>query len=200
MASICVFCSASDDIAPHYLDLAARLGTELAARGHALVTGGGSVSAMGAVARAARAGGAHTVGVIPEALVHSEVADSGAAELVVTPDMRSRKAVMEERSDAFVVLPGGIGTLEELLEMWVARTLGMHDKPVVVVDPDGVFAPLREQGELLLERGFLRRDALDALAWTTSPDDALDALDRFWAQGPPPTSHPTDAEVLEAEP
>ena len=103
---------------------------------------------MGAVAAAARAGGAHTLGVIPQALVGWEVADDDADELVVTPDMRARKATMDERSDAFVALPGGIGTLEELLEIWVARSLGMHAKPVVVLDPDGTYAGLRGRRDL----------------------------------------------------
>jgi uncharacterized protein (TIGR00730 family) len=200
MATLCVFCAASETIAPHYVELAAEVGTELGRRGHDLVTGGGSVSAMGAVSRAARAAGAHTVGVIPEALLAYEVADTGAAELVVTGDMRERKGIMDERSDAFLVLPGGIGTLEELLEIWVARTLGLHDKPLVVVDPDGLFAPLREQGSLLLERGFLRAEALDAVTWVDTAAAAFEALDRIWAAGPPATRRPTTAEVLEAEP
>src|SRR5215212_8611841 len=124
MASICVFCSSSERIHRRYLDLAAEVGSELARRGHALVSGGGSVSCMGAVARAARAGGAYTTGVIPRALLDKEVADGEADELVVTDTMRERKAEMDRRADAFLALPGGIGTLEELIEIWVARTLG----------------------------------------------------------------------------
>src|SRR6478735_4988430 len=186
MATICVFCAASERISDHYVEIAAEVGGELGRRGHDLVTGGGSVSSMGAVSRAARAEGAYTIAVIPRQLMASEVADTDADELLVTGDMRTRKGIMDERSDAFLVLPGGIGTLEELLEVWVARTLGLHDKPVIVVDPDDVFAPLRLQGEVLLERGFLH-------------GSALDALDRFWADGPPPTRRPTDAEVLEGE-
>ena len=200
MATVCVYCAASETIAPHYVEIATEVGAELARRGHDLVTGGGSVSSMGAVSRAARAGGAHTIGVIPEALLKYEVADTGAAELIVTPDMRVRKGIMDDRSDAFLALPGGIGTLEELLEVWVARSLGLHDKPVVVVDPDGVFAPLRRQGELLLERGFLRREALEAVTWVGSAVEAFDALDAFWAAGPPVTRRPTAAEVLESDP
>jgi len=200
MATVCVFCAASDDIAQHYLDAAAEVGSELARRGHDLVTGGGSVSSMGAVARAARSAGARTVGVIPEALLQYEVADTGADEMVVTTDMRVRKAIMDERSEAFVALPGGIGTLEELLEVWVARTLGLHDKPVVVIDPDGVFAPLRAQADLLLERGFMRADAMTAVTWVDTAVEAFDALDAQWAAGPPTTRRPTTAEVLESEP
>src|SRR5579885_3155801 len=130
MATICVFCASSDRIDQSYVDLARDVGAELARRGHSLVSGGGSVSCMGAVARAARAGGAHTVGVIPDALTRTEIADHDADELVVTDDMRSRKGEMDRRADAFLALPGGIGTVEELMEIWVSRVLLMHDKPV----------------------------------------------------------------------
>src|SRR3954469_1935711 len=156
MSTVCVFCASSERIPQRYVDLAAEVGTELARRGHALVTGGGSVSCMGAVARAARAGGARTVGVIPEALLAWEVADEEADELVVTADMRARKGETGRRAEAFLTLPGGLGTLEELLEIWVARILGMHDKPVVVLDPDGVFSHLRAQIDQLVSEGFAR--------------------------------------------
>src|SRR5881409_2334810 len=145
MAAICVYCSSSTSIDQGYVDLAAEVGTELARRGHSLVSGGGDLSCMGAVARAARAGGAHTTGVIPAPLLDLEVGDQDADELLVVDDMRTRKGLMDDRSDAFLTLPGGLGTLEELLEVWVARILRMHDKPVVVLDPDGVFAHLRAQ-------------------------------------------------------
>jgi uncharacterized protein (TIGR00730 family) len=195
MAAICVFCASSDRIPQHYVDLARDVGTEIARRGHSLVTGGGSVSCMGAVARAARDGGARTVGIIPEALLAWEVADEDADELVVTPDMRVRKGEMDRRADAFLTLPGGLGTLEELLEIWVARILGMHDKPVVVLDPDGVFAPLRAQVELLVDAGFARPSVDDAIAWATEVGEAFDLLAAHPALLPP-----TPDEVLEAEP
>jgi uncharacterized protein (TIGR00730 family) len=131
---------------------------------------------MGAVARAARAGGAWTVGVIPDALRLREVADLAADELVVTLDMRSRKAEMDGRADAFLVLPGGLGTLEELLEVWTARSLGLHAKPIVVLDPDGVFAPLREQLAGLVAAGFAHRDAVDDVTWATDIASAFDLL------------------------
>jgi uncharacterized protein (TIGR00730 family) len=94
------------------------------------------------------------------------VADLDADELVVTPDMRSRKAEMDRRADAFLVLPGGLGTLEELLEIWTSRVLGMHDKPIVVLDPDGIFAPLREQAAGFVAAGFASRLAVDEVSWT----------------------------------
>lgn len=195
MATICVFCASSERIDPAYVDLAAEVGKELARRGHDLVTGGGSVSCMGAVARAARAGGARTVGVIPHALTEMEIADHDADELVVTADMRSRKGEMDRRADAFLTLPGGVGTLEELMEIWVARVLMMHAKPVVVLDPDGVFALLRDQVELLVSRGFARASVWDAVSWVATVPAAFDALEATSAVLPP-----ADAELMEAEP
>jgi uncharacterized protein (TIGR00730 family) len=176
MAAICVFCASSERIPARYIDLATDVGDELARRGHSLVSGGGSVSCMGAVARAARAGGAHTVGVIPDALRLREVADLDADELVVTPDMRTRKAEMDRRADAFLVLPGGLGTLEELLEIWTSRTLGMHDKPVVVLDTDGFYAPLRELMAHVVAAGFAHQQAVDEVAWATDVAAAFNLL------------------------
>ena len=195
MATICVFCASSERIDQSYVELAYDVGTELARRGHDLVSGGGSVSCMGAVARAARAGGARTVGVIPEALTHMEIADHDADELVVTSDMRVRKGEMDRRADAFLALPGGIGTVEELMEIWVSRVLQMHDKPVVVLDPDGVFVPLRDQVDLLIRRGFARPSVRDAVQWVSSVTDAFDALERSR-----PIRPPAGDELLEAEP
>nr|MDT0664821.1 TIGR00730 family Rossman fold protein [Micromonospora sp. DSM 115978] len=158
--------------------LAAEVGNEIARRGHGLVSGGGSVSCMGAVARATRDGGGYTVGVIPQALLDLEVSDPDADELIVTETMRERKGIMDARSDAFLTLPGGLGTLEELLEIWTARVLGMHDKPVVVLDPDGVFAHLRKQVDEMTERGFVRPAAHDALRWTSTIAEAFDELEK----------------------
>jgi len=197
MSAICVFCSSSGRIDPAHVELAAAVGTELARRGHSLVSGGGSVSCMGAVARAARAGGARTVGVVPRVLVDLEVADHDADELLVTDDMRSRKAGMDERADAFLALPGGLGTLEELLEIWVSRTLAMHSKPVVVLDPGGVFDPLRAQVDLLVEQGFVRPEARAAVTWASDMPAAFDALEAG-TQAEPLTAAPD--ELIEAEP
>jgi uncharacterized protein (TIGR00730 family) len=176
MVAVCVYCASSEDIDPAYLDLAGALGDALAAAGHSLVSGGGCVSMMGAVARAVRAGGGHTVGVIPEHLMGYEVADLDADELIVVGTMRERKRIMDERSDAVIALPGGLGTLEELFEMWTSASLGMHDKPVIVLDPDGFYQPLWEYLETLLARGFVRRPALDLLRRVATIDAALGSL------------------------
>ena len=175
--ALCVFCSSSERILPVYAELASEVGHEVARRGWTLVSGGGSVGMMGAVARAARAGGARTVGVIPQALVDMEVADHEAHELVVTDDMRQRKGLMDARADAFLALPGGIGTLEELFEIWVARSLGMHGKPIVVLDPHGVFAPLHAQVDALVTDGFVRVAAAAEVTWTTTMAEAFEALE-----------------------
>lgn len=171
--NICVFCSSSLTIEQHYIDLASEVGERLAADGHGLVSGGGRVSMMGAVARAARAGGAHTVGVIPAHLVPLEVADTEADELIVVDTMRERKRIMDERSDAFLILPGGIGTLEEFFEAWTSASLGMHAKPVVVLDPDDFYAPLWRYVHDMAARGFVREAAFDSLSLVTTVEDAF---------------------------
>ncbi|MBC7680213.1 MAG: TIGR00730 family Rossman fold protein [Pseudorhodobacter sp.] len=201
VAAVCVYCSSSVRIDPAYVALAAEVGTELARRGHSLVSGGGDLSCMGAVARAARAGGARTVGVIPQALLALEVGDQDADELLVVDDMRTRKGLMDSRSDAFLTLPGGLGTLEELTEVWVARTLGMHGKPVVALDLDGLWTPLREQVALMVDRGFVRPEAAGALVWASSVPEAFDLVEAGLARdraGERPS--PTADEVLEADP
>jgi uncharacterized protein (TIGR00730 family) len=201
MAAICVFCSSSERIARSYVQIAAEVGTEIARRGHSLVSGGGRVSSRGAVARAARAGGARTIGVIPEALVDLEVADKDADELVVTTDMRSRKGEMDRRCDAFVCLPGGLGTLEELLEIWVSHTLGMHAKPIVVLDPGGVFAPLRAQVDSLVDAGFVRAPAREVVQWAATAAEALDLVDAGLRRGARArTVVPAAEDLLESEP
>ena len=197
MAAVCVYCASSTRVPESYVELAAEVGTALAARGHSLVSGGGRLSMMGAVARAARACGAHTVGVIPQALVDVEVGDTD-GELVVVGGMRERKGVMDARADAFLALAGGLGTLEELFEVWVARSLGLHVKPVVVLDADGLYAPLRQQVELMHERGFVRTPALGALQWATTVGQALDLVEAGLAE--PVRMHPLAEEELEAEP
>ena len=134
--TICVYCASQESVSAKYLELAADVGAGIAARGWSLVWGGARVAMMGAVARAARRGGAQTIGVIPRALVDLEKADQQADELFVVDTMRERKALMDANADAFLTLPGGLGTCEELFEIWTSRYLQMHDKPVVLLDPD----------------------------------------------------------------
>ncbi|HEX2300511.1 MAG TPA: TIGR00730 family Rossman fold protein [Pseudonocardiaceae bacterium] len=173
--SVCVYCGSGDGIPERYQRLAAEVGAAIADRGWQLVSGGGCVSMMGALAGAARAHGGRTVGVIPRGLVDREVADKDADELLITDTMRERKALMEAHADAFLALPGGIGTCEELFEAWTARVLGMHTKPVVLLDPDGHYAGLLSWLDGLRERGFLTSAALAGLAVTTDVQSALQA-------------------------
>jgi uncharacterized protein (TIGR00730 family) len=176
MAAICVFCSSGEDIEPAFLELATDVGKRLADDGHSLVSGGGRMSMMGALARAAREGGAYTTGVIPAHLVPSEVADVEADELVVVDTMRERKRAMDERADAFLALPGGLGTLEELFEVWTSGSLGMHAKPVLALDPCGFFDPLWGYLAELRDRGFVRAAAMHRLQVVASVDEAFDVL------------------------
>jgi uncharacterized protein (TIGR00730 family) len=171
-----VYCASSQGIDPSFEELAYQVGLRLAADGHSLVSGGGRVSMMGAVARGARDGGARTLGVIPAHLVPLEVADTDADELVVVDTMRERKRVMDERCDAVLALPGGIGTLEELFEMWTSASLGMHAKPVLVLDVDRFYAPLWDWLDELHERGFVSQSALDTLVRARSVDEAFALL------------------------
>lgn len=172
--AICVYC-ASGPTDPDLLALAAELGEAIARRGWTLVWGGGNVSAMGALATAARARGGRTVGVIPQTLVRREVADHDADELVVTDTMRERKQIMEDRADAFITLPGGIGTLEEFFEAWTGGYLGMHDKPVVLLDPAGHYDGLRTWLDGLVRSGYVSANAMKRLIVTSTVDDALNA-------------------------
>lgn len=177
MAAICVFCASSSTLEQKWLDLATRTGAELATRGHTLVSGGGCVGMMGAVADGARAGGAHTLGVIPQSLVDLEVADLASDELIVTDDMGDRKNIMIERSDAFLTLPGGLGTLDELFEVWTTATLDLHDKPIVLLDPEGFYGGLLAWLDQLADTAFVRSEALERVIVVKSIGAALDAIE-----------------------
>ncbi len=195
--TICVFCASSQDIDDKYLSLASEVGAAIAKRGYSLVTGGGSISMMGAVAKTARKFGGNTIGVIPEALLEFEVADEEADELIITKDMRSRKAVMDSHSDAFIALPGGIGTLEELIEVWTARSLGMHNKPIIILDPYNDYLALKNLISELTDKFFIRQAATLVPSWTTSVDETLDAIENEWMQ--PRDIVATAGDLLEAE-
>jgi uncharacterized protein (TIGR00730 family) len=178
MATICVFCASSRTLDQRWLDLARAAGRELARRGHSLVSGGGCVGMMGAVADGARAGGAQTYGVIPQSLVDLEVADTAAHELAVTDGMASRKVLMIDKSDAFLTLPGGLGTLDELFEVWTTATLGIHGKPVVLLDADGFYAGLLAWLRDLAPAGFVTGAALSRLTVASTVDEAFDVIER----------------------
>jgi len=177
MAAIGVFCASSSTLDQKWLDLATETGHELAARGHTLVSGGGCVGMMGAVTAGARSAGGHTLGIIPQSLVDLEVADTDSDELIVTADMGSRKNRMIERSDAFITLPGGLGTLDELFEVWTTATLDLHHKPIVLLDPDGFYDGLMTWLSGLADTAFVREEALSKVAVVKSVPAALDLIE-----------------------
>ncbi len=172
--AVCVYC-ASRPVPQRYVDLAGDVGAAVAKRGWSLVSGGGRVSMMGEVARTARAGGARTVGVMPRELVDREVADTEADELLVVDTMRERKGLMDAHATAFLALPGGIGTCEELFEVWTSRYIGMHAKPVVMLDPDGHYDGLLAWLRGLVDSGFASQHSLDRLIVVADVESALDA-------------------------
>ncbi|MEV4712975.1 TIGR00730 family Rossman fold protein [Micromonospora sp. NPDC049374] len=177
MAAICVFCASSRTLDKRWLDLAADTGAEIARRGHTLVSGGGCVGMMGALVNGARAAGGRTVGVIPQALVDLEVADLASDELLVTESMASRKILMIEKSDAFLTLPGGLGTLDELFEVWTTATLALHHKPMVLVDTDGFYDPLLKWLRDLTDQTFLKPAGFDLLRSVDTVPSALDLIE-----------------------
>ncbi|OSC36484.1 TIGR00730 family Rossman fold protein [Mycobacterium decipiens] len=172
--TVAVYCAAAPTH-PELLELAATLGEAIAERGWTLVWGGGHVSAMGAVASGARARGGWTVGVIPKMLVYRELADHDADELIVTDTMWERKQIMEDRANAFITLPGGVGTLDELLNAWTEGYLGVHEKPIVLLDPWGHYDGFRAWLCRLNDTGYVSDAAMERLVVVDNVDDALRA-------------------------
>lgn len=156
LRSVCVFCGSSGGTRPVYVEAAAALGRELAGRGLRTVYGGGNVGLMGVLADAALEAGGHVAGFIPHALVEREVVHDALTELHVVDSMHERKALMAELSDAFVALPGGLGTLEELFEVLTWAQLGFHHHPVALLDVAGFFEPLLAMLTHCREEGFVR--------------------------------------------
>jgi uncharacterized protein (TIGR00730 family) len=174
--SVAVYCGSRFGDRPAYTAAARSLGRLLAGRGACLVYGGGRVGLMGAVADAALAAGGKVVGVIPQALMDREVGHAGLTELHVVQTMHERKQLMAERADAFVALPGGIGTLEEIYEVWSWQQLGYHDKPVALLNVDGYYDALLEFMRASHERGFVSSPQYHALL---VDDDAARLLGRI---------------------
>ncbi len=177
--TVCVFSSSSDAVAPHYMDAATALGALLARERLTLVYGGGKVGLMGAMARAVHAHGGRVIGVIPHYLRRKEVAYEEADELIVTKDLRERKAIMEERADAFVAMPGGFGTLEEILEILTLKQLEAHGKPVVFLNTNGFFSPLLAMFDRLYEEQFTKRAYSGHYHIASAPDGVLAHFDGY---------------------
>lgn len=183
MKRLCVFCGSSPGARPVYTQAAAALGKLLAERGIGVVYGGASIGVMGAVADAALAAGGEVIGVIPERLAVREVAHQQLTDMRVVATMHERKALMAELSDAFVALPGGIGTFEELFEVWTWGQLGMHAKPCALMDVDGYYAPLLTFIEHSVREEFLRPIYRDMLLVARTPDELLAGIEAW--QAPP---------------
>jgi uncharacterized protein (TIGR00730 family) len=180
---VCVFCGSSPGNDPAYLAAARETGRTLAERGIGLVYGGASVGTMGEVADAALAAGGEVFGVIPQSLVDREVAHHGLTELRVVTTLHERKAAMASLADGFVALPGGAGTLEELFEVWTWAQLGLHTKPVALLDVQGFYQPLLRFLDHAIEQGFLSKGYESSLiVESTVPA----VLDRFADYTPPP--------------
>ena len=176
MPALCVFCGSAAGVRPDYLAAARALGRAAATRGSAIVYGGARVGLMGAVADAALEAGGTVVGVIPRALVDREVAHDGLTHLHVVASMHERKATMARLSDAFVALPGGIGTLEELCEVWTWAHLGVHAKPCALLDVAGFWRPLLAALDHMVAEGFIREHVRAMLLEASDPDELFTRL------------------------
>lgn len=174
---VCVYCGSNAGSSSSFANATRRLGTLLAERGIGLVYGGGHVGLMGVLADAALAAGGTVIGVIPEALHAREVAHRGLTELRVVGTMHERKALMAELADAFIALPGGLGTLDELFEIWTWAQLGMHAKPCGLLEVDGFFAPLIAWLDHATEVRFIRAEHRAMLTVDTDPERLLDRLE-----------------------
>jgi uncharacterized protein (TIGR00730 family) len=174
--SVCVFCGSSSGVKSAYEATARAFAECVAKRGMRLVYGGASVGLMGAIADAALLAGGEVVGVIPRALVGREIAHRGLTELHVVDTMHERKAMMADLSDAFVALPGGLGTLEELFEVWTWGMLGLHAKPYGILNVDGYYSPLIDFLDHARDEGFIRPAQRAVLV---VEDDAMRLLDKL---------------------
>src|SRR5438552_3448941 len=183
---LCVYCGASDQVDPVYREAAVELGTRLASAGIELVYGGGRIGLMGRLADAVLQAGGRVTGIIPGHLHNREIGHHGVSELIVVGSMHERKQLMFERADAFAVLPGGIGTIEETFEIITWKQLRLHDKPIVIVDVAGYWRPLQALLDHVVVSGFANggvrglyavADGIDALmaALATAPEPALEA-------------------------
>ena len=174
--SICVYCGSRHGARPAYTAAARALGTAIGTRGWQLVYGGGKVGLMGEVADATLAAGGRVVGVIPESLQRLEVGHPGLQELHVVPTMHLRKQLMAERADAFIALPGGIGTLEELYEVWTWRQLSYHDKPIGLLNTEGYYDDLLSFMRTTVSEGFLALSQHDNLIVGGEPEALLSQI------------------------
>ncbi|PZQ56791.1 MAG: TIGR00730 family Rossman fold protein [Phenylobacterium zucineum] len=184
MKSVCIYCGSSPGVDPRFMEEAIRCGTRLAEAGITLVYGGGKVGLMGAVADAALAAGGKVTGVMPQDLVDQEIAHRGLTDLRVVNSMHERKLAMAELSDAFLCLPGGPGTFEEIFEQWTWALLGIHAKPCGFVNVGGYYDLMRQTIQHMADNGFIGQTYVDMLVYADSTEEALDRFRAYVA--PPP--------------
>lgn len=177
LQTICVFCAANPGIEPGYAATANALGRYIAESGRRLVYGGGRTGLMGALAEGALGAGGHVIGIMPKHLVDREVAHTGLTELRVVSSMHERKSMLAELSDGFIALPGGLGTLEELFEVWTWGQLGLHRKPYGLLDVRGFFVPLLAFLDHAVSEGFIRREYRDLLVVDLEPHKLIERME-----------------------
>lgn len=176
---ICVYSSSSDALDPVYFKVAAEVGEKIARNKDILLFGGGLIGLMGATARAVHEHRGKVIGVIPKALNLKEVVYDSCDELIVTEDLRTRKATMDARSDAFIALPGGYGTLEEILEIITLKQLNYHHKPIVLLNVNNFYHCLIQQFDSLIAQKFARPDCRELYRIASAVDEALNYIDRY---------------------
>jgi uncharacterized protein (TIGR00730 family) len=193
IGSLCVYCGSSPGVDGRHAAAARRLGALLAAHRIRLVYGGGAVGLMGVLADAVLAGGGEVIGVLPRGLFSREVGHAGLTELHEVASMHERKQLMFDLSDAFVALPGGLGTLEELAEITTWAQLGIHGKPIVVLDEAGYWCGLRQFLDEAVDGGFLVASSRDLVRWVDRVEDVLAAIESY--RPPPPEGRLTAEET-----
>jgi len=177
--SICIYCGSNPGTRPEFIEQAQRFARMLAKRGIRIVYGGASIGIMGAIADAALAEGGTVIGVIPQSLVDREVAHDGLTQLIVTSSMHERKARMADLSDAFVALPGGIGTLEEIFEIWTWSQLGLHEKPCGLLNIGGYYDSLARFLDETVVNGFLGPGHRSMLLTADTGEGVLSAFEAY---------------------
>jgi uncharacterized protein (TIGR00730 family) len=173
---LCVFCGSRPGAQPEYVQAARDLGAELVRRGIGLIYGGASTGVMGALADAVLAGGGEAIGVMPQRLIDREIAHKGLRDLRIVGSMHERKALMERLSEGFIALPGGFGTFDELFEIITWSQLGLHQKPVGILDVAGYFGPMRELVQMGAREGFIPREHAERLVFESTATRILDRL------------------------
>ena len=178
MSSICVYCGSRIPNQPTFIDLAERLGAYIGKKGHTLVYGGGKVGMMGIIADATLQNDGEVIGIIPTALKRAEVVHTGVTEIIETKTMHTRKALMEEKSDIFVVMPGGFGTLDEFFEILTWRQLGIHSKPIIMINIDGYFDGIVQFVSTALQKNFINENNLELFSFTPNFDETIAVLEQ----------------------